>query len=114
MLHGEAIRHCLLAPTLRQIIALLGEEGHRAVLSQLDLLIGPWPAGWQQPLPAQLDEGLLEEAGLQFWLAAAGRLPDWARRLALRLPLRHPGHHCLWRLISGHWPGRFVSRLPNR
>ncbi|POG23722.1 preprotein translocase K [Aeromonas bestiarum] len=87
MLHGEAIRHCLQASMLRQIIALLGEEGHRTLLSQLDLLIGPWPAGWQQYLPIQLDGAYLEEAGLQFWLAAAGAAdPDWARRLVLRLP----------------------------
>ena len=71
VLHGEAIRRCLLAPALRQIIALLGEEGHRAVLSRLDLLIGPWPVGWQRPLPAQLDGAYLEEAGLQF--LAGGR-----------------------------------------
>lgn len=87
VLHAEAIRHCLLAPRLRHIINLLGEEGHRTLLSQLDLLIGPWPAGWQQPLPAVLDGAYLEEAGLRFWLAAAGEVdPDWARRLALRLP----------------------------
>ncbi|MGR6745982.1 SctK family type III secretion system sorting platform protein, partial [Aeromonas veronii] len=85
------------------IIALLGEEGHRAVLSQLDLLIGPWPAGWQQPLPAQLDEGLLEEAGLQFWLAAAGEgHPDWARRLTLRLPPAPPGPS--WPLAADQRP----------
>lgn len=87
VLHGEAIRHSVLAPVLRQIIALLGEEGHRAVLSQLDLLIGPWPVGWQRPLPDQLDAAYLEEVGLQFWLAAAGEAdPDWAHRLALRRP----------------------------
>ncbi len=115
VLHGEAIRRCLLALTLRQIIALLGKEGHRTLLSQLDLLIGPWPAGWQQPLPAQLEEGLLEEAGLQFWLAAAGKATLTGLAVSpcdfLR---RHPGHHGLWRLISCHWPRRFVSRLPNR
>ncbi|WP_033138601.1 Yop proteins translocation protein K [Aeromonas finlandensis] len=103
VLHGEAIRHCLLAPALRQIIALLGEEGHRAVLSQLDLLVGPWPAGWQQPLPADLEGGYLETAGLQFWLAAAGDVdPDWARRLALRLPPAPPGPS--WRLAASQLP----------
>ncbi len=115
VLHGEAIRRCLLAPTLRQIIALLGEEGHRAVLSQLDLLIGPWPAGWQQPLPAQLDEG-----GWKRRVCSSGwRRPGRATLTGpvaspCDFPLRHLGHHGLWRLISGHWPGRFVSRLPNR
>ncbi|MGL5089589.1 MAG: Yop proteins translocation protein K [Aeromonas sobria] len=103
VLHGEAIRHCLLAPALRQVITLLGEEGHRAVLSQLDLLIGPWPAGWQQPLPAQLEEASLEEAGLQFWLAAAGEgEPDWARRLALRLAPAPLGPS--WRLTTDQLP----------
>ncbi len=103
VLHGEAIRRCLLALTLRQIIALLGKEGHRTLLSQLDLLIGPWPAGWQQPLPAQLEEGLLEEAGLQFWLAAAGEgYADWARRLALRLPPAPPGPS--WPLAADQLP----------
>lgn len=86
VLHGEAIRHCLQGSTLRHIICLLGEEGHRNLLSQIDLLIGPWPAGWQQPLPLELNGSYLEAAGLQFWLAAAGNVePGWARRLALRL-----------------------------
>lgn len=88
VLHGEAIRHCLQAPMLRHLISLLGEEGHRTLLSQLDLLIGLWPAGWQRSLPAQPDGAYLEQAGLQFWLAAVGEAdPGWARRLALRLPL---------------------------
>lgn len=87
VLHGESIRHCLLASSLRHIINLLGEDGYRTLLSQLDLLIGPWPAGWQQPLPQQLNDVCLEATGLQFWLAAAGETaPGWYQRLALRLP----------------------------
>lgn len=86
VLHGEAIRHCLQAASLRHLIGLLGEEGHRTLLSRLDLLIGPWPAGWQRPLPAQPDGAYLEQTGLQFWLAAVGEAdPGWARRLVLRL-----------------------------
>ena len=103
VLHGEAIRNCLLAPVVRQVIALLGEEGHKTVISQLDLLIGPWPAGWQLPLPAQLDEVCLEEAGLHFWLAAAGEgEPDWARRLVLRLP--PAPRNCSWTLSPDQLP----------
>ncbi|MNP44576.1 Yop proteins translocation protein K [compost metagenome] len=73
------------------------------MLSQLDLLIGPWPAGWQQPLPAPLDGAYLEQAGLQFWLAAVGDAdPDWARRLALRLP---PATQVSsWRLVAEQLP----------
>ncbi|CAJ1878056.1 Yop proteins translocation protein K [Aeromonas jandaei] len=103
VLHGEAIRHCLQAPVLRQIIAVLGEEGHRSLLARLDLLIGPWPAGWQQPLPATLDSASLEAAGLGFWLAAAGAAhPAWVRRLALRLPVspQRPG----WSLADAELP----------
>ena len=103
VLHGEGIRHCLLAPALREIISLLGEEGHKTVLSQLDLLIGPWPAGWQRPLPAQLDGAYLEQAGLQFWLAAVGDVdPDWARRLSLRLPPATQASS--WRLVAEQLP----------
>lgn len=87
VLHGEAIRHSLQAGVLRQVIALLGEEGHRSLLAGLDLLIGPWPAGWQLSLPERFDEAALQMAGLGFWLAATGDAdPDWARRLILRLP----------------------------
>ena len=103
VLHGESIRHCLLAAGLRHIISLLGEEGYRALLSQLDLLIGPWPSGWQQPLPQQPDGAYLKAAGLQFWLAAAGEADaGWRRRLALRLSPSLPAPS--WHLASEQVP----------
>ncbi|ALP41438.1 Yop proteins translocation protein K [Aeromonas schubertii] len=85
VLHAEAIRHCLQAEPLRQLMALLEHDALRQLMARHELLIGPWPAGWQSPLPAQIDAPGMIRHGLQFWLAAMETVPaPWRQRLELR------------------------------
>lgn len=87
LLHGQAIRQVIDSASLQPIHAAIGEAGHRYCLEQLDLIIGHWPPGWQQPLPEGEVIDYLRYCGLEFWLFAAGDVDDsFARRLALRLP----------------------------
>lgn len=88
LLHGHAIRQVLDAVNLRRVHAAIGEAGHRYCLEQLELIIGVWPQGWQQPLPEGELGDCLRQRALAFWLLACGDVPPgFARRLALRLPL---------------------------
>ena len=86
LLHGRAIRQLLRAGDLHRVHEAIGETGHRYCLEQLDLIIGQWPEGWQQPLPQGALQAYLQVCGLQFWLFALGPVDQcFARRLALRL-----------------------------
>jgi len=86
LLHGHAIRQVLDATNLRRVHAAVGEAGHRYCLEQLELIIGVWPDGWQQPLPEGELGDCLRQRALAFWLLACGDAPlGFARRLALRL-----------------------------
>lgn len=86
ILHGQAIRRVLDASTLARVHAVIGVDGHRFCLEQLNLIIGPWPPGWQQPLPMDDLARHLLHAGLQFWLQAIGDVDQgFVRRLDLRL-----------------------------
>ncbi|NHB95807.1 Yop proteins translocation protein K [Photorhabdus stackebrandtii] len=87
LLHGQAIRHCLLAAELRHLHDALGREGHHFCLKYLDIIIGNWPAGWQRSLPPVISTNYFCTSALQFWLMAMEPLPaDFAKRLSLRLP----------------------------
>ncbi|ETS33185.1 preprotein translocase K [Photorhabdus temperata] len=87
LLHGQAIRHCLLAAELRHLHDSLGKEGHHFCLKYLDIIIGNWPAGWQRSLPTTINENYFRTSALQFWLMAMEPFPaDFAKRLSLRLP----------------------------
>ncbi|GGL23693.1 type III export protein PscK [Pseudomonas brenneri] len=86
LLHGHAIRQVLDAQNLRRVHAAIGEAGHRYCLEQLELIIGSWPQGWQQPLPAGELVDCLRQRALEFWLLACDDAPSgFSRRLALRL-----------------------------
>ncbi|CAM3212645.1 SctK family type III secretion system sorting platform protein [Pseudomonas plecoglossicida] len=89
ILHGGAIRQLMDGKSLQPVHAAIGEAGHRFCLEQLDYIIGPWPAGWQQRLPThELSEYFLHY-GLVFWLFAMGDADEaFSRRLALRIPKR--------------------------
>lgn len=92
LLHGHAIRQVLDASNLRRVHAAIGEAGHRYCLEQLELIIGAWPPGWQQPLPDGELGDCLRQRALAFWLqACADAAPGFARRLALRLARAEPG-----------------------
>ncbi|CAQ83122.1 MULTISPECIES: Yop proteins translocation protein K [Photorhabdus] len=87
LLHGQAIRHCLLATELRHLHNSLGIEGHRFCLKYLDIIIGNWPTGWQRPLPPTITANYFRTSALQFWLMAIDPFPvDFAKRLSLRFP----------------------------
>ena len=89
LLHGRAIRQLLRAGDVHRVREAMGETGHRYCLEQLDLIIGRWPEGWQQPLPLGPLQAYLQAYGLQFWLFALGPVDEgFARRLALRLAPR--------------------------
>lgn len=91
LLHGHAIRQVLDATNLRRVHAAIGEAGHRYCLEQVELIIGAWPDGWQQPLPEGELADCLRQRALAFWLLACGDTPSgFARRLALRLALCEP------------------------
>ncbi|RON67788.1 Yop proteins translocation protein K [Pseudomonas fluorescens] len=92
LLHGHAIRQVLDASNLRRVHAAIGEAGHRYCLEQLELIIGAWPPGWQQPLPDGELGDCLRQRALAFWLlACTDAAPGFARRLALRLARAEPG-----------------------
>ncbi|NDK98221.1 Yop proteins translocation protein K [Photorhabdus bodei] len=87
LLHGQAIRHCLMATELRHLHDSLGKEGHRFCLNYLDIIIGNWPTGWQRSLPPEINANYFRTSALQFWLTAMEPPPiDFAKRLSLRLP----------------------------
>ncbi|MNJ30561.1 Yop protein translocation protein K [compost metagenome] len=86
ILHGQAIRQALEASTLARLHAAIGCAGHRFCLEHLELIIGPWPAGWQQVLPAGDLDDYLHRYGLAFWMQAMGEVDQgFARRLGLRI-----------------------------
>ncbi len=86
LLHGQAMRQLLRASDVQPVREAIGEAGHRYCLEQLDLIIGRWPAGWQQRLPHGSLQGYFQACGLQFWLFALGSVDEgYTRRLALRL-----------------------------
>lgn len=94
LLHGQALRQALTASVAQRVRAALGETGHRYCLQQLDVIIGPWPTGWQGTLPDGDLGGYLQTCGLEFWLSAAGDIDSGcARRLRLRLPPGPPSRY---------------------
>lgn len=87
MLHGHSIRSTLEPNIQQQLRNVLGEQGVRSCLSQVDIIIGSWPSGWQQSMPKQGVAEQLLHTGLSFWLAASAPLDEaFAKRLRLRLP----------------------------
>ncbi|PDQ27292.1 preprotein translocase K [Yersinia pestis] len=91
VLHGEAIRRCVLASPLQQLLTLVNQETLRQIIVQHELLIGPWPTHWQRPLPTEIESRTMIQSGLAFWLAAMEPQPQaWCKRLSLRLPLATP------------------------
>ncbi|ATB67963.1 SctK family type III secretion system sorting platform protein [Pseudomonas mosselii] len=87
LLHGQAIQQVLDRPGHSRLRLALDPQGLRYCLEQWRLVIGPWPADWQQALPDGELDAYLRGCGLAFWLQACGEVdPGFARRLALRLP----------------------------
>ncbi|MBI6898686.1 SctK family type III secretion system sorting platform protein [Pseudomonas putida] len=87
LLHGQAIRQVLDRSCQARLQAALDPQGLRYCLEKWRLVIGPWPVGWQQALPAGDLDAYLPGCGLAFWLQACGEVDSgFARRLNLRLP----------------------------
>ncbi|KZB74912.1 preprotein translocase K [Yersinia pestis] len=66
VLHGEAIRRCVLASPLQQLLTLVNQETLRQIIVQHELLIGPWPTHWQRPLPTEIESRTMIQSGLAF------------------------------------------------
>ncbi len=87
MLHGRAIRSTLEPQVQGQLRQVIGEQGVRNCLAQVDIIIGIWPPHWQQALPSEDLASHLLHTGLAFWLTALGPIEaGFAKRLRLRLP----------------------------
>lgn len=87
LLHGRAIKQLLDPEGQTRLRQALDLQDLRYCLEKWPLVIGPWPAGWQQVLPAGDLDAYLPGCGLAFWLQACGEVdPGFARRMALRLP----------------------------
>ncbi|MBV4507922.1 Yop proteins translocation protein K [Pseudomonas sp. BW13M1] len=87
LLHGQAIRQVLDRSGQARLQVALDPQGLRYCLEKWRLVIGPWPVGWQQALPAGDLDAYLPGCGLAFWLQACGEVDSgFARRLNLRLP----------------------------
>lgn len=87
MLHAKAIRATLDASVQGQLRDVIGEQGVRICLSQVDVIIGVWPSDWQRQLPSSDIANHLLHTGLGFWVQAMDTVnDDFSKRLLLRLP----------------------------